>query len=1603
MNKIFRIIWSAVKDKWIVVSEKSSAKGAPMFTIGGIISLAALMAMSSPAMALDAGALPTGGQVASGSATISTSGTQMTVNQSSQQLIANWSTFNIGQDASVNFAQPNSTSVALNRIADQNPSQILGTLTANGNIMLVNRAGVMFGKTATVNVGGLIASSLDISDSDFFAGNYQFTNAGAAGAVVNEGSITAANGGVVAMIAPQVTNNGTISAPSGSVAMMAGDQVSVQFLGDGMISYTVDKGTIDALAANNGLIQADGGLVVMTAKAADALMKSVVNQTGIVQATGMKEDGGRIILDVDGGQTTVSGTLDASSAEGKGGSVVVTGDNVLVQNGANITASGATGGGEVLVGGGYQGNNANVRNAQNVTVESGSTITADATDNGDGGTVVLWSDLATAFAGSISAEGGPNGGNGGFAEVSSKQYLDYTGFASLLAPQGDVGTLLLDPHSIAIVGSGTSTPAADYSYLTTAYLNNQLAGANVTLSASNDINFLANLTYTGANNRTLNLYAPTIALTGNGTNFTIDSSTANLNLVFGKSTSQRTLLLADTSINTHGGNVTFNGNVGGDHSLTITAAQTTFNDGATGGFTGSYWSGSTTPQENPYTFSYRGATYNHSTITVNFTNATVTSTHNGSTVPVVFTVSDGGTFYPGNVTFEAGHYIDLPFGGGTNPTVIGPTGTLTKGTGPGNGDYYITSSGSGSESRIVFNQKFVVSSISYCQKDARSPYIDGNWLAQLPNNVDYTAPVLTSLTVNGPTNITGNITTTEDQTYNGNVNIVGKNSVLTARDVKISSASSVVDLNTYNLTVNNTGNLSLIAGPIIDTGSLTKAGTGTLTLTGNNTYSGTTTISNGTLQVGNGGTSGTLGTGNVTDNSHLVFNRSDASSYGGVISGTGDVTKNGAGTLTLTGNNTYSGPTAINAGTLQVGNGGTSGTLGTGLVTDNANLLFYRSDAVSLGTLAGGGIVGTGDVTADIGGNFTIDRNIAMTGSGSEVTLASRGGNVSIDGTQTVSTSSTGTITVYSGTPDTTNLFARMSGPDKDGLKYKTYGVTYGVGSQTIHTGTYNFFYRSTPTLTVTLTDTKTYDGTNTQNNPQLVSVVPSVNDGDSFGALAYGDLVTSAVTFSSVNAGNGIPLNFTVIDNDVTPIVVDNWSISGYDVQGAGTGTINKAPLTITGGTTSHQYDATPYTNTYSVSGTLYGSDAVTGVSTLGTGTNAGTYNDNLTSATGNGLSNYQISYVNGSLTITKAPLTITGGTTSHQYDATQYTNSYSITAGELYGSDTLTGVSTLGTGTNAGTYNDNLTSATGNGLSNYQISYVNGSLTITKAPLTITANDDSKTYDTVAYTGGNGVQYSGFVGGQDYTVLGGVLYYTGSSQGAVDPGTYAIIPAGLTSSNYDITFDDGVLTIEQGLNPFDLVELTPPGPVIVPENVIGPKGSNPIVNTTGMDFGSFAELTTGSAAELIAAGESTGGGSPFEQGGEVRTVAMTNEGEVAPSEITTGTVAETNAQVIVKLVRNAEAGKPGLVDVLIPEEMLRSGSSITFELPKEVKVVLLNGNGKETVKLENGQSLPAWMTYNSGNKSFTAINPPSNAFPLKVKITDSSMRSWVVDVMVR
>ncbi len=341
MNRIFNLIWSKTKEKWIVVSEKVKGNGkVPSSPLRSLAALTALFMGGVPAYAIDPGSLPTEGQITAGSGTITTSGTQMTVNQSSQQLIANWGTFNIGENAAVRFNQPNSSSAALNRIFDQNPSQIMGSLSSNGQVFLLNPAGIIFGKTARVDVGGLVASSLNMLDSDFLAGKYTFTGNGSSGALLNQGVINTANGGVVALMAPTVTNEGSITANSGSVLLTAGNKVSLDFTGDGLISYTVDQGAVDALVENKGLIKADGGLVVMTSRAADALHMATTTNSGVIEAHTIQNKAGRILLlsDMANGQTNVGGTLDASAPNsGDGGFIETSAGRVKISDGTIVT------------------------------------------------------------------------------------------------------------------------------------------------------------------------------------------------------------------------------------------------------------------------------------------------------------------------------------------------------------------------------------------------------------------------------------------------------------------------------------------------------------------------------------------------------------------------------------------------------------------------------------------------------------------------------------------------------------------------------------------------------------------------------------------------------------------------------------------------------------------------------------------------------------------------------------------------------------------------------------------------------------------------------------------------------------------------------------------------------------------------------------------------------------------------------------------------------------------------------------------------------------------------------------------------------------------
>jgi filamentous hemagglutinin family protein len=168
---------------------------------------------------------PTGGAVSAGAATITTGTTAVTVDQSSQNAAINWQSFGIGTGEAVTFQQPNSNSVALNRVLGADPSAILGSLSANGKIFLVNPNGILFAKGAQVNVGGLVASTLGITDANFMAGNYQFAGS-STGKILNRGSINA-DGGYVALLGARVTNKGVITARLGTVALAGGNAVTL--------------------------------------------------------------------------------------------------------------------------------------------------------------------------------------------------------------------------------------------------------------------------------------------------------------------------------------------------------------------------------------------------------------------------------------------------------------------------------------------------------------------------------------------------------------------------------------------------------------------------------------------------------------------------------------------------------------------------------------------------------------------------------------------------------------------------------------------------------------------------------------------------------------------------------------------------------------------------------------------------------------------------------------------------------------------------------------------------------------------------------------------------------------------------------------------------------------------------------------------------------------------------------------------------------------------------------------------------------------------------------------------------------------------------------
>lgn len=510
MNRIYRVVWNAGKGVWQAVSELGNGR---MKTSSGRAArrrqVVALTLALSGTTTFAADALPRGGNVVAGQASIAQSGSAMTVTQSASRAVIDWQGFSIGQGNTVNFVQPSSGAVALNRVLGADPSTIAGALKANGQVFLVNPNGILFTPSAQVNVGGLVASTLNLSNEDFLAGRYQFSGA-SSNAVVNQGNLQATPGGSVALVAARISNTGNIAADGGNILLGAGNQVLLDF--GGPVKLQVQAATVDTLIENGGALRADGGTIYLSAKSAGELASSVINNTGIVQARTLASgEEGRILLvgDMQRGSLNVGGTLDASAPNGgNGGAIETSAASVNTAPGLVVNAGAANGaGGQWLV------------DPYDYTINAAAAANIAGALN-TGTSVTISTQSGNASYGSLA------GGNGDISVTS----------AIAKTAGGDAALTLRADRNITVSGDITSTSGK---------LNLTLSAANAAGATTGGIDVNANLKSNGGN---ILIGGGNGAIT-NGIGFALNSSSsaAAITVEQGK------------SILSQGGNISING------------------------------------------------------------------------------------------------------------------------------------------------------------------------------------------------------------------------------------------------------------------------------------------------------------------------------------------------------------------------------------------------------------------------------------------------------------------------------------------------------------------------------------------------------------------------------------------------------------------------------------------------------------------------------------------------------------------------------------------------------------------------------------------------------------------------------------------------------------------------------------------------------------------------------------------------------------------------------------------------------------------------------------------------------------------------------------
>lgn len=1287
----------------------------------------ALLAMSSPAFAA-----PVGEQVTAGQASVTRSGGATLIQQTSERAAIHWQSFNIGAGESVRFAQPSASSIALNRVLGQSASEIDGSLSANGQIFLLNPHGVLFGRGAQVNVGGLVASTLNLSDADFMAGRYRFVKEGGAGEVRNAGDLLA-NGGYVALLGPRVVNEGTIVATNGSVALAAGEQATLNLNGNKLIGLTVERGAVNALAHNSGLIRADAGQVLLTAKAADQLIKSVVNNDGVIEAGTLKrvngeihlvgdmlthhgtlradggadQNGGRIQLTAErdltlaaqsqisasgarggavtaqarGGTLLAEGRIEATGNEGTGGSVQLLGERVALLAGASVNVSGNNGGGSALIGGDFQGKSPAVQNASRTVVAPGASIRADAITQGDGGKVIVWADGATRFQGQISAQGGALSGNGGLVEVSGKNTLDFAGTVNTSAANGQFGTLLLDPTNITVVAGATPNPPnagdglwafgedAGNQNIGAGAINTLLTANNLTLQATNNITVGSAISYTGAADRTLTLQA--------NNNITVSSAIATtagrLNLVFNADAdaSGAGTAAINNNLTTRGGTVTATGfsvtsNAGGLVS-TVGAAGLNLDGGAV-----SLTAASTGAVNFTKPINTSGGT---AAAASNGRNAGAVNVSGGTVQIGVITASGSAGVAAGARTGGAGGNVTLDATGAA-PTIT-MVGAITARGGNGVGG------GAGGNGGAL-----LIADPALANNNLTINTTQGTGGAPAGGNVTF-ASTLDSATATARTlNVaagTGNIA------FNGAVGatrqlqtVTANGRTVTAGAVRSNGSQSYTAPNGITLTG---GTLQAITGTaaaqaIAFNGPVTLTGVTTVQTPGgaadNISFSGTSTI-NGAQDLSlNAGAAGNVTLGAAAGGSTPLnsMTASGAALSLRAVTTSGSQSYTGTG-VTLNGDLRSNGTAAadaiaVNGPVTLAGNTTvqTSGAAADGIAfssTINGARVFVANANANLGAVTFGGAVG--QTTALTSFNAT-GGSLAMPAvRAGGITERSTTGTVTLNGVQTA-TGGGNSVVIAAATDFINNVGAGAIVPGTGRwLVYSTSPAGSTENGLTAATGS------AQPRL---------YNRTLTANPP--ASITQPGNH------LIYS--TQPALTVSANNASR--------VYGDANPAFTFNTS--GLVTDDGFTDTLANAGIS---GTPSLTTTAVPNSP---VTGSPYAITAAPGT---------------LASSAG-----YGFSFVNGQLTVTPRPVTVTANAGQNKVygnadPALTYTNS------SLGGGDPLAGALARAAGENVGAYAINQGSVTNVTNPNYNISFAGNSFNITQRPITVSAASDTKVYD--------------------------------------------------------------------------------------------------------------------------------------------------------------------------------------------------------------------------------------------------------------------------------